>query len=142
MSRSGVTRNQSAATITATIAPNGSARRFSNMGDDAWRSALHDAAGTKSGELGIAPKCKRICSGVVWPPNAREPSSRRFPAWTATAEPNHGRRDAPANVGHITISKFIACDLLTIYNDLRFYIEHRIRKNLNQKRNVAIYDSV
>jgi len=30
------------------------------MGDDAWRSDFHGASGLKVGELGMAPKCKRM----------------------------------------------------------------------------------
>ncbi len=69
MSRKGVTRSQSAATVTAATKPIGSARRFSIQGDGGWRSGLHGAAGTKSGELGMVPRWKRMCSGLVWPPN-------------------------------------------------------------------------
>ena len=68
---SGVTESQSAAMVAAATTPIGSARRFSIQGDGGWRNDRHGASGTKSGETGMAPKCKRMCSGAF---GAAQPS--------------------------------------------------------------------
>jgi hypothetical protein len=48
--------------------PIGSATQSAIQGEGCL-SGFHDVSGVKSGELGMAPKCKRMCTGLVWPPN-------------------------------------------------------------------------
>ena len=64
----GVMANQRTTTTTAATKPIGNATNFSIQGEGAL-SDFHNVSGVKSDELGIAPKCKRMCSALLWPPN-------------------------------------------------------------------------
>ena len=84
MLESGVRANHSTATMAAATTPIGSAIKFSTQGADAWRSGLHDASGTKSGEpsssvtsIFVIPIFNRPTAALGYGIVAEHPANRR-----------------------------------------------------------------